>query len=590
VLRPQRVPVANAISAAAAVATTAGFLFLAVAAIESVSANHEAVDGLHAAAQVCTAIVSGLSTTSTVRTVVRTLLMVIDKLVAFRKRRLASPGGAEQAAAREGTWWGLFFDIIDALQGDFAERATTKETHDRLHAIPNVGPTAPDILVEAPASKVLPKIDEMIDDALAEADAEAANASDDDDGAAVDAMVAGVLHMARDVHENSYSGSGAVNLFAARRDAVPLAIGLAGFAQSQSVSSSCISSPAVAAEFHGVDISTSGALISSASEWGFPSMPPGTPSIRVVIAAALRPDDEDAADKSSRRDRNMGDNNQYVLRAAVAPTAADHASVDVSRVSAAGVSDDAAAKTTSSSSSVSISQETPTCAASRPSASDSVMPSGAAHRRPDFFAPALAAQGRPSSPQTGSVAAMPLKAVHVDTADPVAINAPMVAYTGSFQRAPLDAARLPPRLPAMTSRPGAATTTMVPSPVAATLHGGCSALTESEPRQCGAPTAMAPPPMVVLTDSDNEATNERDGGGGGELDSVLEELSSDDASNATAATVAATTVTIDEKVDTAANTVEPGTSGVMIPSRLPLLETESDPVLLVLSQSEKEML
>jgi hypothetical protein len=95
--------------------------------------------------------------------------------------------------------------------------------------------------------------------------------------------------------------------------------------------------------------------------------------------------------------------------------------------------------------------------------------------------------------------------------------------------------------------------------------------------------------MVVLTDSDNEATNERDGGGGGELDSVLEELSSDDASNATAATVAAAAVTVDEKVDTAPNTVEPGTS-VMIPSRLPLLETESAPVLFVLSQSEKEML
>jgi hypothetical protein len=121
-VRPAIVPASNLISGAAAAATALGFLLLAVAATSSSSTSDDDSPGatLRAGAQVCTAIVSALSTTSTVRTVMRTALTVMGHLIAFRQARRKHPEGRAEEALRRGSLRGLLADLVDALQGDFA--------------------------------------------------------------------------------------------------------------------------------------------------------------------------------------------------------------------------------------------------------------------------------------------------------------------------------------------------------------------------------------------------------------------------------------------------------------------------------------
>jgi hypothetical protein len=125
-IRPQRVPASNGISAASATATAVGFacLVAAVYCTPEGGQHSDTSENLRAAAQTCAAIVSALSVASLVRTVIRVILTVIDKLIRFRDQRRRQPGGIAEEAKRRAAWYGLFADILDALNGDFANDTT----------------------------------------------------------------------------------------------------------------------------------------------------------------------------------------------------------------------------------------------------------------------------------------------------------------------------------------------------------------------------------------------------------------------------------------------------------------------------------
>jgi hypothetical protein len=110
-LRPQRVPASNLITAVTALVITIGYLLCAIA----LAWEDAAAEELLAAAQSCAAIVSGLGLIATVRTGMRIVLVVVDKVVGFRQaRRDAAKSGAPGPSGEL-----LLTDALGALIPDY---------------------------------------------------------------------------------------------------------------------------------------------------------------------------------------------------------------------------------------------------------------------------------------------------------------------------------------------------------------------------------------------------------------------------------------------------------------------------------------